>query len=427
MSFADRLGLSRPELRAWAMYDWANSSYSTTVITAIFPIYFTRVAAGGMKPEVAASRFTLVVTIGMAIAAVLGPILGALADVRPWKKRLLAGFMLLGVATTAGLFAVEAGDWQLGAALFVLGNVGFMASQVFYDSLLPHIARPGEVDRVSTAGYAMGYLGGGLLLALNVFMIMKPALFGLADAVAAMRWSFVTVAVWWLLFSLPVLLKVPEPPSAAAPSKRGLVRTTFTQLGHTLRELRRFRQAWLFLVAFLVYNDGVNTIIKLATTYATSIGIPTNAQITAVLIVQFVGIPFSFLFGSIASRIGARTALFGGLSVYVVISVLGYFMRTELHFFLLAGLVGMVQGGVQGLSRSLFARMIPADRSGEFFGLFAVFEKFAGILGPLVFWLAIETTGSSRTAILSIVAFFVVGAALLARVDVAAGERAARE
>jgi MFS transporter, UMF1 family len=425
MRLRDRLGLSRPELRAWAMYDWANSAYFTSVITAIFPIYFSKVAAADLPPKVASARFSLVTTIALAIAALLGPILGALADVRPWKKRLLATFMLLGVATTFGLYAVGRGDWQLGALLFVLGNVGVMASQVFYDALLPHVAGPDEVDRVSTAGYALGYLGGGLLLALDVAMILWPGTFGLADKVAAMKVSFVTVAVWWLLFSLPVLMRVREPAVRPTATPQ-LLRTTFAQLGHTLRELRRFRQAWIFLLAFLIYNDGIGTIIRLATTYATSIGIPIEAQIPAVLIVQFVGIPCTFLFGSVAGKIGTRAAIFLGLAVYVVASVFGYFMHSTLHFYLLAGMIGLVQGGVQALSRSLFSRMIPAERSGEFFGLFSVFEKFAGILGPLVFWLALETTGSSRSGILSVIAFFVVGAALLARVDVAAGERAAR-
>jgi UMF1 family MFS transporter len=425
-----RLGLHRPELRAWAMYDWAISAFTTVVITAIFPIYFHRVAAADLSPTVAASRFSLITTVAMAIAAILGPVLGAFADVRPWKKRLLAGFMLLGVTSTAGLYLVERGDWELGALLFVLGNIGAMSSQVFYDALLPHVARPDEVHRVSTAGYALGYLGGGMLLALNVAMILSPATFGLADAGVAMRVAFVLVGVWWLLFSLPVLRRVREPevhPDSDATRRRSALAASFTQLGHTLRELRRYRQAWLFLIAFLIYNDGIGTIIRLATTYATDIGISEKTQIPAIMIVQFVGVPCAFAFGAVASRVGARPAIYFGLAVYVLISVLGYYMRTDLHFYLLAAGVGMVQGGVQALSRSLFSRMIPAERSGEFFGLFGVFEKFAGILGPLVFWLAIETTGSTRSAILAIVVFFVVGGGLLARVNVAEGERAARD
>ena len=425
---AERLGLSRPELRAWAMYDWANSAYFLIVITAIFPIYFAKVAAAELSPTVAAARFTLITTVAMSITALLGPILGALSDVRPWKKRLLTIFMLLGVASSAGLYFVHRGDWQLGALLFVLGNIGVMGSMVFYDALLPHVARRDEIDRVSTAGYAMGYLGGGLLLAFDVFMILQPEKFGLADKGEAMRVSFLTVAVWWALFSLPILRRVREPAVRPDPEvrARSLFAASFTQLGHTLRELRRFRQAWLFLIAFLVYNDGIGTIVRMATTYASDIGIPETAQIPAILIVQFIGIPCAFLFGSVAARVGARTAIFAGLGAYVVIAVGAYFMRTSLHFYLLAASVGLVQGGIQALSRSLFARMIPPDRSGEFFGLFAVFDRFAGILGPLVFWLAIETTGSSRHSMLSLVLFFVVGALLLARVDVAAGEKAAR-
>jgi UMF1 family MFS transporter len=407
------------------MYDWANSAFYTTVITAVFPIYFQSGVAQDMLPAQAAERFTIATVIALAIAALLGPILGAMIDVRAWKKRVLGAGMVVGVCATAGLVLVVRGDVWLGLGLFMLGNVAVSSAQVAYDSLLPHVARDGEVHRLSTAGYALGYLGGGLLLALNVLMLLKPALFGFADAGQASRACFATVAVWWLVFSLPLLRRVPEPPVTARPA-RSVVRDAFASLRGTLRELRRFRHATLLLVAFLIYNDGIGTIIRMATTYGTEIGIPVGDQITAILIIQFIGIPASFGFGHLAGRIGAKPAVLGALGVYALISVLGYFMTSSLHFFLLAGLVGLVQGGTQALSRSLFARMIPVQKSGEFFGLFAVFEKFAGIAGPLVFYLAIRSTGSSRGGILSVIVFFAVGALLLSRVDVAAGEREAR-
>jgi UMF1 family MFS transporter len=315
--------------------------------------------------------------------------------------------------------------------------VGGTGCLVFYESLLPHLAAPDEMDRVSTAGYALGYVGGAVLLALNLAWIQKPAWFGLpagpgldeSDATLPARLAFASVAVWWLVFSIPLFRRVPEPaPRLELDERAGEspVRVAFTRLGETFRELRGYRQAFLMLLAFLIYNDGIQTIIKMATAYGTELGIGQSALIGAILLVQFVGIPCSFLFGMLAGRIGAKRSLFLGLVIYTVISILGYFMKTAVHFYVLAGLVGMVQGGTQALSRSLFASMIPHHKSGEFFGFFSVFEKFAGIFGPLIFAGTIAATGSSRNAILSVIAFFAVGAAILAFVDLDEGRRQAR-
>jgi len=292
------------------------------------------------------------------------------------------------------------------------------------------------VDRVSTAGYAMGYIGGGLLLALNLAWIQRPDWFGLphgaglseAESTLPVRLAFLSVAVWWVAFSLPLFRRIPEPPRLLEPDEsrnQNVIRIAFERLGETFRELRSYRNAFLLLLAFLIYNDGIQTIIKMATAYGTEIGIGQSALIGAILLVQFVGIPCSFLFGMVAQRIGAKRSLFIGLLIYTAISVLGYFMTTARHFYLLAGLVGVVQGGTQALSRSLFASMIPRHKSGEFFGFFSVFEKFAGIFGPLIFAGTIAATGSSRNAILSVIIFFAVGAALLWPVDVEEGQRIA--
>jgi len=430
-SLLERLGLGRPELRAWAMYDWANSAFVTTVIAAVFPIYYEKVAAAGLSASLAIFRYGMATTIALAVVAVLAPVLGALADVASAKKGLLALCQGIGIAATAGMFFIYRGDWSLALALFVVGNIGISGAFTFYDSLLPHIARKDELDQVSTAGYALGYLGGGLLLALNLLWIQKPAWFGLADSEAASRLSFLSVAVWWLLFSIPLFRRVPEPPAAYGGQREGdaggLVAASFRRLGQTFRELRRFRQAFLMLVAFLVYNDGICTIIRMATLYGSQIGIAQGDLIMALLLVQFAGIPFSFLFGRVAAWVGPKRAIFFSLGVYLVVAILGYFMRTALHFYLISILVAMVQGGSQALSRSLFAAMIPRQKSSEFFGFFAVFEKFAGIIGPFVFASAVGATGSSRIAVLSVAAFFVGGSILLALVNVPEGERLARE
>ncbi len=437
MPLLDKLGLHRPELRAWAAYDWAISAVQVGIMTAIFPIYYVKVAGAGLAEGRATQDLAAANTVALAIIAALSPILGAVADYTAAKKRLLAAFLALGAAAIVGLFFVHRGDLGLASVLFVLAMVGATGSFVFYEALLPHIAGPDEVDRVSTAGYAVGYIGGGILLALNLAWIQQPAWFGLpsgaglseSEASLPVRLAFVSIAIWWVVFSIPLFRRVPEPPRRLEENERrgeNPVYAAWARLGDTFRELRNFRQAFLMLIAFLIYNDGIQTIIKMATAYGTEIGIGQGALIAAILLVQFVGIPFSFLFGTLAGRIGAKQGVLLGLAVYTGISVLGYFMRTATHFFLLAILVGLVQGGTQALSRSLFAAMVPPHKSGEFFGFFSVFEKFAGIFGPLFFAAAIALTGSSRAAILTVIAFFAVGGLVLARVDVGEGERAAR-
>jgi MFS transporter, UMF1 family len=423
-----RLGLHRKELRAWAMYDWANSSFATTIVTAIFPVYFTAVAAANLSPAEATRRLALATTVALTISAVLAPVLGAIADYAPIKKRLLGVFMIIGALASGALFFIQRGDWRAAALLFGIGNIGFAASLAFYDSLLPHIASDEEIDRVSTAGYAIGYLGGGLLLALNVACILSPTTFGLRDAEQASRLSFLTVAVWWPLFSIPLFRSVREPvvvQTGPSQSATAVVGAAFRGLGQTLRDLRRYKNAFLLLLAYVVYSDGINTIIRMATSYGTEIGLGQSALITAILLVQFVGIPFAFLFGMLAGRIGAKTSIFISLAVYALISVMGYYMKTERDFYMLAFMVAAVQGGSQALSRSLFASMIPRDRSSEFFGFFSVFEKFGAIAGPAVFALTSALTGSSRSAILSVIVFFVVGAILLALVNVKEGQQSA--
>jgi UMF1 family MFS transporter len=421
-----RIGLGRPELRAWAMYDWANSAFWCTVIVAVFPPFFSEYAAAGLEPAAATSRFAWATTIAVTIVALMAPVLGAIADHRPLKKRLLAVFMLIGVTATLLMATIGRGDWQYALALFVVGNIGVASTLVFYDSLLPHIARPDELDRVSTAGFAIGFVGGGVLLLVNLAWILSPSTFGLADTVAGLKLSLASVGVWWLVFTVPLLRGVREPEvrlsGLGGEDVVSLVRGGTVAAWHTLQELRRSRNAFLMLVAFLIYNDGIQTIIRMSSIYGIEIGIDRNAQIAAFIIVQFVGVPCSFAFGAVASRIGAKPSLFFALTVYVCISVLGYFMTATWQFFVLAFLVGIVQGGSQALSRSLFARMIPKHKSSEYFGFFAVFEKFAGIAGPAVFAASIALFGSSRSAVLSVIVFFVVGALVLTRVDVAAGE-----
>lgn len=423
------LGLHRPELRAWAMYDWANSAFICTIMTAVFPIYYVRVAGANLAPAAATEQYGWATTIGLLIVAVISPVLGTVADYVAVKKRLLGTFLGIGVAAVAMMWFISRGDLLLASLLFILANIGANGSFVFYEALLPHVARPDEMDRVSTAAYAMGYIGGGLLLVLNLAAIQKPELFGLPSVEIATRLSFVSVAVWWLLFSIPLFRRIPEPPVAREADegpRMNPVRVAFDRLAETFRALRGYRQAFLMLLAFLIYNDGIGTIIRMATAFGTELNIPQSTLITAIVVVQFVGVPFAFLFGLVAGRLGAKRSIFVGLVAYVAISIMGYFVKDGDDFMRLAIFVGMVQGGTQALSRSLFASMIPRHRSGEFFGFWSVFEKFAGIMGPAIFALVLNATGTSRSAILAIIAFFVIGGILLWFVDVDEGQRVAR-
>lgn len=426
----EALGLHRPELRAWAMYDWANSAFATTIMAAVLPIYYVRVAAGDRPPNVALAYWSYTAALSLLVIALASPVLGAIADYLGAKKRFLGAFVALGVTGTASLYLVSRGDWLLASLCFLLGNAGFAGSIIFSDGLLPHIARADEIDRVSAGGWAMGYVGGGILLAINLLMISRPGLFGFADTSEASRAAFVTVAVWWAVFSLPLLRRVPEPPrriEADETLRDNAVRVGFRRLRETLGEIRRYRELGKLLVAFWFYSDGIGTIIKVAAAYAISIGIIGETSLVgALLFVQFVGVPFTFLFGALAKRVGAKNGIYGALGIYVLIAGLGYFMTRAWHVWVLAFGIATVQGGAQALSRSVYATMIPKAKSSEFFGFFSVFEKFAGIAGPALFGLVSQVTGTGRLGILSLVVFFVGGILLLTRVNVEEGRRVAR-
>ena len=413
------------------MYDWAASSVQTTIQVAVFPIYFITVAGANYDEPQANQFLAYANSISIAIVALLSPILGAIADYSAVKKQMLGTFLGIGIAAVSLMFLIERGDIVLAAALFVGANVAVAGSYVFYESLLPHIAREDEMDRVSTAGFALGYFGGGVLLALNLAWITYPDAFGLGGSeTLPARLAMASVAVWWLAFSIPLFRGVREPVRLLEDDERkgeNPLRAAWRRLTETFHELRGYKQAFLMLLAFLIYNDGITTIQKMAAPYGTELGISRDVLIGTILIIQFVGVPFSFFFGWLAGRIGTKRSIFVGLAVYAVISIFGFFMQTATHFFILAMLVGMVQGGTQALSRSLFASMIPRHKSGEFFGFFSVFSKFAGIFGPLLFAFMIEISGSGRYGILSIIAFFFIGGALLALVNPEEGERVARE
>jgi len=420
------LNEKRKAIFGWVMYDWANSAFATTIMAAVLPVYYHKIATGGgLTGTKATAYWAYTAFVALLIVAVLSPILGAIADQRGGKKRFLTVFALLGILGTALLYFVYTGDWLKASLFYILGNVGFAGANVFYDSLLPHIATEDEVDLVSTWGYAAGYLGGGLLLAVNLAMIMLAPE---GQAGFMTRLSFLTVAVWWLLFTIPLWKWVPEPPHVTRPELEGInpVVAGFRQLAETFAHIRHYRELFKFLIAFWLYNDGISTIIKMATIYGAEIGIGDTDLIGTLLMVQFVGIPFSIAFGYLAKRIGAKRGIYLAILVYILISVGGYFMSQGWHFWLLGAAVAMVQGGSQALSRSLFSRLTPRSKSSEFFGFFSVSAKFAGLVGPLLFGVLSDQFENSRLSILALVVFFVAGAWVLSKVDVEKGIAAAR-
>jgi len=429
-------GVDRPSpptsartIRAWCLYDWANSAFVTTVVAAMYPPFFRSLAqAAGVASSTATAFWGYTSAAALLVVSLSAPLLGALADYTGSRKRLLCCFAGLGVCTTA-CFGLNGDDtWVLAAVLFVLASVGFAGANVFYEALLPGIVPANQLDEVSARGYAYGYLGGGILLTLNVAWVLKPELFGFASATTALHASFASVAVWWAAFTVPLLRHVPEPPADAPTSSMDPpIVAAFLRLRRTFSEISRHRQLFVFLLAFWCYNDGISTIFKMATAYGDEIGIGLPHLVTALVITQFVGFPSSLVFGRLAGLFGCKRVILLSLSLYMVISISGLFMTTPLHFYLLAICVGLVQGGSQALSRSLFASMVPRHKSAELFGFYSLSGKLAGILGPLVFGVVSQLLGSSRFGIVSLIVFFGTGALILLRVDETAGAAAARQ
>lgn len=403
-------------IRAWTMYDWANSTFATTIAAAVLPVYYSTVAAANLQPHEATSNWAFTTTIALVLVAILGPILGAMADFSGAKKRFMSVFVVIGVTGTALLYLVRTGDWLMASVFYIIGSIGFSGANVFYDSLLPHVAREDEIDQVSSRGYAMGYAGGGILLAVNLAMI----LFAPENLTELMtRLSFLMVSIWWLVFTIPLWRNVKEPPRRILASELGFkpVKASITRLSSTFKEIRKYKELTKFIVAFWLYNNGIGTIIFMATIYGTELGFSSTTTIGTLLMVQFVAIPFAFLFGWLAKKIGTKRSILLSLLIYTLIAIGGYFLYKEIHFWLLGFAVAMVQGGSQALSRSLCGRMMPKSKSAEFFSFFSVSEKIAGTVGPLLFGVVSRIMGGSRLSIVSLIVFFALGALLLWRVN----------
>jgi UMF1 family MFS transporter len=408
-------GRERRAALAWALYDCGNSAFTTTVMAGFFPLFFKQYWSAGASVTESTSQLGNANSIASVIVAVLAPILGAFADAGRGKKRWLAGFAAIGCIATAALGVVPKGDWQAAALWYVIATIGFAASLVFYDALLVSVASDEDSDRVSSLGYSLGYLGGGVLFAVNVAMTLKPALFGLADAAAGVKASFITVALWWAVFTVPLLLRVHER-GTAGEAKGAALRHTLQQLAGTFRRVRALPEVWRFLLAYWLYIDAVDTVIRMAVDYGLSLGLPSQSLIIALLITQFVGFPAAIAFARMATKLGTQRSILLGIVVYIGVTVFGFFMTTAAEFYVLAIVIGLVQGGVQALSRSFYSRLIPRDEAGEFFGFYNMLGKFAAVIGPALMGVVGLLTGSPRHAILSLVVLFAAGGILLMRV-----------
>ncbi len=407
---------SRRTQVSWAFYDWANSAFATTVMAGFFPVFFKEYWATGMS----ATDSTFWLGVGNSVASILvvllAPIIGAFADQGGRKKQVLFLFAFLGVLMSAGLYLVASGHWVPALLLYGMGIIGFSGSIVCYDAMLVDIAPEEDLDKISAGGFALGYLGGGLLFALNVFMVLNPEMFGLASASDAVKVSFLLVAAWWAIFSLPILLLVSD--DGRGKHQPHPIKAAFRELASTFREIRQHRMAFTFLIAYWLYIDGVDTIVRMAVDYGMAIGFEPSDLLTALLVTQFVGFPAALVFGMIGKRWGAKTGIYIAIVVYILVVFWAWRMDEIWEFYGLAVSIGLVQGGIQSLSRSLYARLIPRERAGAFFGFYNMLGKFAAVLGPLLVGGVSLITGDPRAGILSVLILFVAGALVLQKVKV---------
>ena len=366
----------------WVAYDWANSAFATTVMAGFFPVFFKQYWSAGADVNMSTAQLGFGNAAASLLVALMAPALGAIADKGAAKKKFLIAFAYLGVLATAGLFVVQKGEWALAIFIYIMGIIGFSGGNIFYDALLPSVAAEERIDFISSLGFSMGYLGGGLLFLVNVLMTLMPQKFGLPDAAMAVRLSFLSVALWWGGFSLFTIFWVPE----AQPAVRvGLGRSIvqgFAQLASTFKKIRHMKTIGLFLLAYWLYIDGVDTIIRMAVDYGMSIGFAASDLITALLIVQFVGFPAALGFGKLGQHWGVKKAIYLAIAIYMAVTLYGTQMASKQEFYILAIVIGLVQGGIQALSRSYYARLIPKSQAAEFYGFYNMLGKFAAIIGP---------------------------------------------
>ncbi len=441
MSIKKRLtNTNQKAIWGWAIYDWANSAFATTIMAGFFPAFFKQFWNSGVETPISTARLGFGNAIASLIVAVLAPVLGALADRGNVRKSFLIVFAYTGAFSTGLLFFVPQQKWFMAISIYAVAVLGFSGANIFYDSLLPFVAPKDKAHFVSGLGYSLGYLGGGLLFLLNVLMVLKPHFFGIANSSMAIRLSFLSVALWWGSFTAVTLLWVPEPKgilSNAQPnSPESSISQGLKQVFSTLKKIRQTRDIMLFLIAYWLYIEGVDTIVRMAVDYGMSLGFKTTDLITALLITQFVGFPATLIYAKLGESIGPKKAILWAIAAYIIITLWGVFMTERKEFYVLAILIGLVQGGIQALSRSYYARLIPKKQASEYYGFYNMLGKFAAILGPALVGICVllskglmtsgipvltQTTNVDKTAarigISSIILLFIAGAMLLTRVS----------
>ncbi len=420
----------------WALYDWANSAFATTVMSGFFPLFFKQYWSFGVDVNASTARLGFGNAAAGLMVALMAPILGTVADKGSCRKKFLILFAYIGVLATAALYFIEKGAWVFALFFYAIGVIGFSGANIFYDALLPDISNEKNIDTVSGFGFSLGYLGGGLLFLFNVIMVLYPGFFGIGDAAKSVQIGFLSVSIWWGLFTLFIIKWTPEK-KEPQPEKNGLpVAESIRQLKETFGKIKKMKPVFLFLIAYWFYIDGVDTIIRMAVDYGMSLGFGSNDLITALLITQFVGFPAALLFGMLGQRWGAKKGIFVAIWVYMAVTVWGAMMDHKTEFYILAIVVGLVQGGIQALSRSYYARLIPSDQPAEFFGFYNMLGKFAAIIGPFMMGavglmvrrilLPPDPTSqqlmavgrlASRWSISSVLILFIVGGVLLWFVD----------
>ncbi|MDW7644961.1 MAG: MFS transporter [Desulfuromonadales bacterium] len=418
---------------SWCLYDWANSAYATVILAAVLPVYFVslvpvegaRLSLFGWSHSMPASAlWGYAVSLSMLLVAISAPFLGAHADRSASRRHWLIFFCLIGSVATTLLFFASSGRYLLAAGLFVIANTGFAAGNIFYNAFLPALAEGKDVDRLSARGFALGYIGGGLVLLVVFLMIQFHGVFGFVDAGAASRAGFLLTGLWWLLFALPMFHYVREDVFVHEPQP---MLQGFRAYVKTFAEIRRYRDLLLFLVAFLFYNDGIQTIIVVSAIFGREeLGLSQGTILGVFLMIQFVAMPGALLFGRLAERFDPKKSVLASLFLFAGVTIYAFFMAEAYEFWILGFVVALILGGSQAISRSLFASLIPTGKSAEFFGFYAISGKFASILGPMIFALIADLTGSTRHAILALIVFFVVGIVLLLRVDIERGRLLAR-
>ncbi|MDA0705827.1 MAG: MFS transporter [Proteobacteria bacterium] len=400
---------------AWALYDWANSAFALSVLAVLFPIFLGSYWSAGDDGAAVTARLGLITAGAALLVSVIAPILGAIADSGGYRKRFLLTFAILGSAMTALLAMPGEGNWPWALALYLCASVGFYGSTVFYDSMLVDVAPPNKLHVVSTLGFSLGYLGGALLLGLHVWMLYRPEIFGMQGSVSVIKFAFVSVGAWWAVFLIPLIVFVPET-KRAIPVARGIVKAAFVELRQTISHVCRYRNIVRFLFAYWIYLAGVFTVISMAANYGQRLGFGDTDLVTAFMITNLAGFPATLLYGFLGQRYGARKGIYLALFVYVAVSSWAVFMTDIRQFYVMAIIVGCIQGGVQGLSRSLYASLIPQDRPGEFFGFYNMVTKFSHVVGPALIGLAALLSDDPGVILVALLPLFIVGGLLLSRV-----------